>query len=200
MEKYFIIAIVLLTSFGMYSQDDGLEETDSQKRMTTFSDAKRHELSLDVVEILAFPTFNPRYEYVLNKNSGIGAEISILLDDDNDADIIGTYSFTPFYRQYFFSKEDYGAKGFYGEGFLKFYGYDDQVRNPTTLAFEDESFFEIAAGFGIGWKWVSSSGFSIDINLGLGRNLGIADDDDIVDDFNDRNFTTRGGVNFGWRF
>lgn len=172
------------------------DETDSQKRMTEFSIAKRHSLSLDVLAALAFPAFNPRYEYVLNKYSGVGADLNINFDNENGSEILEKFSFSPFYRQYFFSKEDYGAKGFYGEGFLKFYTYENDltlflgnVANNTT-----ETYFETAFGVGIGWKWVSDSGFLIDINAGLGRNLGLADDPD------ERDFTGKFGVNFGWQF
>ena len=55
-------------------------------------------------------------------------------------------------------------------------------------------FFETAIGVGIGWKQVSDSGFLIDINGGIGRNLGLSDDANLGD------ITGRFGVNFGWQF
>ena len=95
----------------------------------------------------------------------------------------------------FFSKEDYGAKGFYGEGFLKFYTYENETYFfGDSINTNTEAYFETALGIGIGWKWVSNSGFFIDINGGLGRNLGFADDP------NDRDLTGKFGVNFGWQF
>lgn len=157
--------------------------------MTEFSKAKRHSLSLDVIAGLVFPAFNPRYEYTLNKYSSIGADLNINFDNENGSEVLEKFSFSPFYRQYFFSKEDYGAKGFYGEGFLKFHTYEDD-----NSSFINETYFETAIGVGIGWKWVSNSGFLVDLNLGLGRNLGFADDP------NERNFTGKFGVNFGWQF
>jgi hypothetical protein len=164
--------------------------------MTELSKKKRHSLSLVVIAGLVFPAFNPRYEYILNKYSGIGADLNINFDDENGSQILEIFSFSPYYRQYFFSKEDYGAKGFYGEGFLKFYTYE----NETNFFFGDaintntETYFETALGVGIGWKWISNSGFLIDINGGLGRNLGFTDDP------NQRDFTGKFGVNFGWQF
>lgn len=180
----------------MIAQDDDM--TDSQKRLEKFNNVKKHELSLDVISALAVPGINPRYEYVLGRYSGVGIDLNVAFPDEDDVDLAETFSITPYYRQYFFSKEDYGAKGFYGEGFVKFYTYD---YNNSILFFESglptESFTELAVGVGIGWKWVSDSGFMIDLGFGIGRNLGIADDKGLYDL---PEVVGRGGLNFGWRF
>lgn len=192
-----LFLILLTVSFIAKAQNNtDTKETERQKRMTEFSKAKRHNLSLDVIAALGFPAFNPRYEYVLNKYSGIGADLNINFDNENGSEILEKFSFSPYYRQYFFSKEDYGAKGFYGEGFLKFYTYENDFGFlfGNSINTNTETYFETAVGVGIGWKWVSDSGFLIDINGGLGRNLGFADDPD------ERDFTGKFGVNFGWQF
>lgn len=200
MKKILLTAIALCTlSLSMAQEEEEL--TDSQERMEKFSNVKKHEVSLDVTAALAIPAFSPRYEYVLGRYSGVGADLFIAIDDDDiEFDTYEKISLTPYYRQYFFSKEDYGAKGFYGEGFLKLYTYeisDDFFDiNGNFQEGSSKSYFETAIGVGIGWKWVSDSGFLIDLGFGLGRNLGIANDD--------TNFNTdlrvRGGLNFGWRF
>tara|TARA_B100000497_G_scaffold71869_1_gene80685 strand:- start:3552 stop:4166 length:615 start_codon:yes stop_codon:yes gene_type:complete len=195
MKKQLFLILLIISFIAKAQNKTDANETESQKSMTELLKKKRHSLSLDVIAGLVFPAFNPRYEYVLNKYSGIGADLNINFDDENGSQILEKFSFSPYYRQYFFSKEDYGAKGFYGEGFFKFYTYEND-----TYLFEDsintntEAYFETALGVGIGWKWVSNSGFFIDINGGLGRNLGFADDP------NDRDFTGKFGVNFGWQF
>ena len=192
-KQLFLILLTISVIAKAQTKSDAIE-TESQKSMTELSKKKRHSLSLDVIAGLVFPAFNPRYEYVLNKYSGIGADLNINFDDENGSQILEKFSFSPYYRQYFFSKEDYGAKGFYGEGFLKFYTYENDTYffgDPIT---NTEAYFETALGIGIGWKWVSNSGFFIDINGGLGRNLGFADDP------NDRDLTGKFGVNFGWQF
>jgi hypothetical protein len=202
MKKTMIVVAALLMTATIFAQEaEPKEETDSQKRMTEFADAKRHEVGLDVFSAIVIPAFNPRYEYVLDKNSGVGIDVNIDLSDDDEFDEIEIFSITPFYRQYFFSKEDYGAKGFYGEGFLKYYRFKEygfefqQNGNSRNL---EEDFSELAIGVGIGWKWVSDSGFLIDVGFGVGRNLGIADYDEDI--YGDRPIAGRGSVNFGWRF
>ena len=194
MKKQLFLILLTISVIAKAQTKSDTIETESQKSMTELSKKKRHSLSLDVIAGLVFPAFNPRYEYVLNKYSGIGADLNINFDDENGSQILEKFSFSPYYRQYFFSKEDYGAKGFYGEGFLKFYTYENDTYffgDPIT---NTEAYFETALGVGIGWKWVSNSGFLIDINGGLGRNLGFTEDP------NQRDFTGKFGVNFGWQF
>jgi hypothetical protein len=201
-KKILIVVTAFLMTATAYSQEkEPLGETDSQKRLSQFNSEKRHEVGLDVFSAILFPAFNPRYEYVLSKHSGIGMDINIYLSDtDSGIGEIETFSITPFYRQYFFSKEDYGAKGFYGEGFLKFYQYNDSVDSSSNGNSNEtsENFNELALGIGIGWKWVSDSGFLIDIGFGVGRNLGIANYNEDI--YGDRPIAGRGSINFGWRF
>ena len=117
-KQLFLILLTLSVIAKAQTKTDS-KETESQKSMTKFSKTKRHSLSLDVIAGLVFPAFNPRYEYSLNKYSGLGADLNINFDNENGSEILEKFSFSPYYRQYFFSKKDYGAKGFYGEGFLK---------------------------------------------------------------------------------
>ena len=194
MKKQLFLILLTISVIAKAQTKSDTIETESQKSMTELSKKKRHSLSLDVIAGLVFPAFNPRYEYVLNKYSGIGADLNINFDDENESQILEKFSFSPYYRQYFFSKEDYGAKGFYGEGFLKFYTYENDTYFFGDPIINTKAYFETALGVGIGWKWVSNSGFFIDINGGLGRNLGFADDP------NDRDLTGKFGVNFGWQF
>ncbi len=198
MKRQFFLFFALVVCSNAFAQTEQ-EPTDSEKRLDAFTDAKRHELSLDVGAALIIPAFQPRYEYILGRYSGLGVDLFIDLSD-NDADYseIEKFSVTPFYRQYFFSKEDYGAKGFYAEGFLKAYTFDDTIFDDTFPAQfpTEDTYFETALGVGIGWKWVSNSGFMIDLGFGIGRNLGFAD---IPDDAR-TDIVPRGGVHFGWRF
>jgi hypothetical protein len=77
-----LFLILLTVSFIAKAQNNtDTKQTESQKRMTEFSKAKRHNLSLNVISALVFPAFNPRYEYVLNKHSGIGADLNINFDN-----------------------------------------------------------------------------------------------------------------------
>ncbi len=198
MKKILTIALGLTFTLFCNAQNDDL--TDSQKRLNSFTTIKKHELSLDVVAAIAGWGINPRYEYVLGRYSGVGVDLNIgIQDNDDSVDFMETFSITPYYRQYFFSKEDYGAKGFYGEGFLKVHSYEDQFfnfNNGNGIS-QEETFTDVALGIGIGWKWVSDSGFLIDLNLGVGRNLGLPNE---PENYSLPEVVGRGGLNFGWRF
>lgn len=203
MKKTILITVFALAGIAsVYAQKE--DQTDSQNRLDAFTAEKRHEVSLDVLAAIALPALNPRYEYILGRYSGVGADLFIALDNDEiDFEEFEKLSLTPYYRQYFFSKEDYGAKGFYGEGFLKLYTFEDYGDDYTftgfnNVSYERETYFETAIGVGIGWKWVSDSGFLIDLGFGIGRNLGFADYND--DEYSRSEVVVRGGLNFGWRF
>ncbi|RRO15928.1 hypothetical protein [Flavobacteriaceae bacterium 14752] len=198
MKPFFYLLALLCLGFNASGQDK-LEPSDSEKRLDAFSAEKRHELSLDVTAALALPALQPRYEYILGRYSGLGADIFIALDSDEvETEELEKLSITPFYRQYFFSKEDYGAKGFYAEGFLKAYTYEnDDFIGPRPISERgDNTYFETALGVSIGWKWVSNSGFMIDLGFGIGRNLGFSSEPDELRE----SVIPRGGVHFGWRF
>ncbi|MEL6974059.1 MAG: hypothetical protein AAGL29_01540 [Bacteroidota bacterium] len=196
MKNLLFLLIVLLSGFSINAQE---EPTDSEKRMEKFATAKRNELSLDVYALLAVPALNLRYERILGRFSGLGIDLFISFDNNDDLinySEIENFSLTPYFRQYFFSKEDFGAKGFYAEGFIKFFTFDGEVFNPVTNDFVLDSFFETAIGFGIGWKWINRNGFLVDLGFGFGRNIGI---DGNPEEF-DNDFQPRGGLHFGWRF
>lgn len=194
MKKIIFTVIALIISTGLMAQSDDL--TDSQNRLNNFNAVKKHEVSLDVSAVLIIPAFSPRYEYVLGRFSGVGADLFISLDDGFDS--YEKFSLTPYYRQYFFSKEDYGAKGFYAEGFAKFFTFEDEefFFGDDFVDVNLENYFEIAIGVSIGWKWVSESGFLVDLGVGVGRNLGVAN---TSENFGAEEVQVRGGLNFGWR-
>ncbi|BFP39449.1 hypothetical protein FGF1_02940 [Flavobacteriaceae bacterium GF1] len=194
MKDLLIISGAFLISICAFCQED--EPTDSEKRIAKFSVAKRNEVSIDVMSAIAIPALSPRYEYILGRYSGIGADLFVSLDWDGYTDF-EQFSFTPYYRQYFFSKQDYGARGFYAEGFLKFFIFKEWFSAIINdfLSTGEGYYFDTSIGVGIGWKWISQSGFLVDLGVGIGRNLGLPGDDNVGWEVQ-----PRGGLNFGWRF
>ena len=70
------------------------------------------------------------------------------------------------------------------------YDYNSTTMN-YTYTYEDVTDF--ALGFGIGGKWLSKSGFILELSAGIGRNLF---------NNNDANYQIigKGGINLGYRF
>ncbi|MCH9660904.1 MAG: DUF3575 domain-containing protein [Bacteroidetes bacterium] len=152
----------------------------------------RHELRIDALEGLIVPAIDVSYEYIISKYSGVG--ISTYVSLDSDTNNYQKFAITPYYRQYFFSKEDFGAKGFFAEGLLQLgmgdddeYFYIDDTNNGVT----ESNWTKFGIGFAVGQKWVSKNGFIVELNLGGGRYFG--------EDAGPEGFF-RGGASIGYRF
>ena len=171
------------------------QEEEEQVNLTNFN-TKKHEVRIDALEGLIVPAIDLGYEYVISKYSGAGLSINIALDSDNDVDLPQDFAITPYFRQYFFNREDYGAKGFYAEGLLQFATGDDIFftfnENEGTSTQGNRDWSQFGVGFAVGQKWVSRNGFVAELSLGGGRYLG-------GDDFAPGGFF-RGGASVGYRF
>lgn len=182
MKNNFTIKLLLLflfIGFQSYAQDTN---SDDQYGVGD----RKNELRLDVFDAAFFSAIDISYERVDDNAIGYGASIFVnLRDTDEDAAYYETFAFTPFFRFYFFNKEDYGAKGLFVEVFSKFASGDNFDNS-------EEDYFDAALGVGIGKKWVNRRGFMLEISLGGGRNIGLDD--------NSPDFTFRGGISLGYRF
>lgn len=173
------------------------EDTDDQPVNLNEINNKKHEFKIDVLESLAVPALDVSYEYILSKYSGVGASVNINLDND-DFDFNQQYAITGFYRQYFFNKEDYGARGFFAEGLFQYAGGDSDTIfdfNDTgdLISQSSDTWNKFGVGVSVGQKWVSRNGFVIELSLGGGRYLGNNDN------LSPEGFF-RGGLSFGYRF
>ena len=170
-----IIALLLQIS-PIFAQDS---ETDRLNRV--------NEVRLDGLKLIAGPIFEGTYEYVKNKNSGFGA--SLLVNFNSDNEFPENFSITPFYRMYFFNKRDYGAKGFFVEGFGKIASVnEDTIFDDFD---NDESSTDLSLGMSLGNKWVNSNGFVFELLVGVSRSLGSNPGNEAY---------VRGGLFVGYRF
>ncbi len=171
MKKLLVLPILtLLISLNAFAQD--------QEEIVNAID-KKHEVRLGTVKLLVGGIFEGVYEYVQDSNRGFGAALLFNFNTDDD-DYQEAYSITPYYRMYFQTKEDYGAKGFFVEGFTSFFGGKQLVDGGFileedtivgTLPSKEENYFDISVGLALGKKWINSTGFVFEIKFGGGRNL-----------------------------
>ncbi|MBL4605112.1 MAG: DUF3575 domain-containing protein [Flavobacteriaceae bacterium] len=155
---------------------------------------KKHELKLNVLGLLTSEWIDVSYEYLVNEESSFGVALQFGLDDENQiADTYRTFSITPYYRRYFSNKY---ARGFYVEGFGMLHSFKDSYfsfDSPNPGGIEvNEKRTNFALGISVGGKFISKGGFTTDIYLGLGRNLGNNDFDYEV--------VGRVGISLGYRF
>ena len=146
--------------------------------------ALKHEIKIDGIKLIAGSIFETTYEYIKNNNSGFG--VSLLVNFDKNNDYLEDFSITPFYRIYFFNKQDYGAKGFFVEGFGKYVSGDEKIFSDQT-----EDYNDFSLGMSLGKKWVNTNGFVFELLAGLGRTLGGDVGHDVY---------FRGGLFVGYRF
>lgn len=130
---------------------------------------RKHELRLGAVKLLSGGILETSYEYILDKNQGLGAYLLINFYKNNDW--FENYSLTPYYRMYFQTNEDYGAKGFFVEGFTSFFLSDFELMNTIENEDSDSEAFDIAIGLSLGKKWINTAGFVFEIKIGAGRNM-----------------------------
>lgn len=187
-----ITFLLLISTTIIFAQED---DTDEQPVNLNEINNKKHEFRIDVLESLALPAIDVSYEYVLSKYSGVGASVNINLDDDN---FDQKFAFTGFYRQYFFNKKEYGARGFFAEGLLQYASGDSDTifsisDNGQVTSQSGDTWNKFGVGVSIGQKWVSKNGFVLELSLGGGRYLNNNDDSSPEGFF-------RGGVSFGYRF
>ncbi|PHR73623.1 MAG: hypothetical protein COA67_02540 [Lutibacter sp.] len=173
MKKITLIALFLVATLSTFAQGEQTEY--------------KHEVKIDGAKLAIGTILEASYEYVGNTSSGYG--VSLLLNPRESNAYFEKVSITPFYRMYFFNKQDYGAKGLFVEGFSKFsFGTDDFGFFQNG----DEKYFDMALGIAIGKKWVNRNGFILEIFGGGGRTLGFSD-------YSPEGFF-RGGVFIGKRF
>ena len=106
MKKSIILLFFLLTAVS-YSQT---------KDVTIFE--RKHELKVGAIKLLAGPILEGTYEYISSKDFSYGASLLVNLNNSNDFG--EDFSITPFARFYFQETKEYGAYGFFVEGFAKY--------------------------------------------------------------------------------
>ncbi len=179
MKKIITSIILFLIVFNAVAQEEQKEP--------------KNEIKLNVAYLIGgIPEVG--YEYLINEESSVGADL--LFSIDNDVDFL--FAFTPYYRFYFGKKR---AAGFFVEGFgmlnvtesyLDYYynGYDEYW--PDNNRSENNTNF--ALGIAVGAKFLTKGGFVFEFYGGVGRNL------HETSSYDDYEFVPRFGVTLGKRF
>lgn len=188
--KKALLIIGLMFSTLTYGQVDFPESSEG-----VFN--KNKEVRLGVARLLLGNSLDVGFEKIIDRNQSFGANMLIGFND-RDFDTSQVFSLSPYYRFYFNRSQEYGAKGMFVEGFLDFYSGKTEVYNyvPFSENYEDyykeKSFFDIAGGFALGWKWVNTAGFVFETKIGYGRN--------ILDENPNAEGIFRGDFSVGYRF
>ena len=173
-----LIALLLLSVNPATAQ----EEVETRKTLGE----RKHEVKIGAIKLLAGVILEGTYEYIKNEDLTFG--VSILGNLDTENDYPEDFAVTPFVRFYFQETKQYGANGFFVEGFGK---YSVGKYNGDYMGVE-EDYSAPAIGLALGKKWVNKTGFVFEILAGAGRTLGNTDSAPEA--------TFRGDFNIGYRF
>ena len=141
-----------------------------QEKVTKTLETKKHEIKFGAVKMLAGPIFEGTYEYINTKDFTFGSSILINLQNDND--YTEDFSVTPFARFYFQESKEYGANGFFVEGFAKYVTGRYEKNYIFNNNLDKQKFSCGVLGISLGKKWVNNSGFVFELLGGFGRTLG----------------------------
>ncbi len=172
--KKILVIIVLFVSFFGFAQD----------KASVFK--RNHEIKIGAIHLLGGPILEGTYEYIYSKDFTYGTSVLIDLNSKNYYE--EEFSVTPFARFYFQETKEYGAQGFFVEGFAK---YLSGKYSPIFSYNTPKSYSTAALGLGLGKKWTNSSGFVFEILGGVGRTIGGGDQPDVI---------FRGDIGLGYRF
>nr|WP_297307209.1 hypothetical protein [uncultured Flavobacterium sp.] len=172
--------IILFVTFSLFSLAQAqVKYPESSSKVYS----KSNEIRLGALKALFGNGLELSYERVLDTNKGFGATLYVAKAEDGILN--QNFSVSPYFRFYFTKSEEYGAKGFFAEGFLDFYSGKNYYYNyygsidyengyPVHNGYSEEvkkNFFDTAIGLTLGKKWVNTSGFVLEAKLGYGRNL-----------------------------
>ena len=192
MKKITLLILVLTTTFAI-AQNEGTEDKSLQDV------DKKYELKLNAFNLIALSSLDVSYEKLINSESSFGVALFYNFSDIQNSDIgfPKKFSVTPFYR-WFFSESTY-ARGFFVEGFGMLNTYQDEIYtsdfNNFSSSVENQTSF--ALGISVGGKFVTKSGFTTEVYLGVGRNLIKGNNEDNYFDFE---VVGRFGISLGYRF
>ncbi len=178
MKNILVIIVLFASAFGFAQEKD-------KDKASVFS--RKHELKVGAIHLLGGPILEGTYEYIYSKDFTYGTSVLISMDSKNDYD--EEFSVTPFARFYFQETKEYGAQGFFVEGFAK---YLSGKYSPAIFSNNiPKSYSTTALGLGLGKKWFNSSGFVFEVLVGVGRTIGGGDQPDAI---------FRGDIGLGYRF
>ncbi|PCH77019.1 MAG: hypothetical protein COB98_04675 [Flavobacteriaceae bacterium] len=150
----------------------------------------QQELKLDLLDALALKTVEVSYEKYISNQSSIGLSVLFNLEKkSSDFRYNEERMLSPFFRHYFSRN---GAWNMFGEVFFGLNSGEKELKAETESKEKQyQSYTDGALGLAIGSKYISETGFVVDIYGGLGRNL-FSDDSPVV--------VPRVGINIGYRF
>lgn len=168
--KKFTYLLVLILSFGILNAQ---ENTDNDTAVPNKS--FKHELKLNMLELIVMPAIGITYEHYLNpySSAGVYAFANFGIDEELRHE---KAELAPFYRIYFQRQKNASNQGLFTEifgginyGETEFYDYDRSYYNSGKLLVQE--YVGVAVGVTLGYKFVNYNNYTFDLFGGAGRYL-----------------------------
>lgn len=146
--------------------------------------AHRHEVKLNVAKAVISLRPEVEYEYILRPDMGLGGRVCVALGENSRTkEMMGNFQVMPFFRWYFTANGESArsvARGFFAEVNTAITSYSHHTKyyesaldeSYLTKDPDSSSFVALGLGISVGWKYVSRGGWTCDLGIGVGRNLG----------------------------
>ncbi len=141
----------------------------AQKAQTKDSIQTKHEIRLDIYQLIVLPGIELSYEHFIDDVSSWGVSTFFNFDRSySEGYRFESFEISPYYRLYFRAKKDDNS-GFFVQPFLSLTEGVYDLYNNTYDNYREADFFGVAGGALIGRKWINRKNYSFEIHAGVGR-------------------------------
>ncbi|MEW5675342.1 hypothetical protein ABGT15_03425 [Flavobacterium enshiense] len=196
MKKLALLGLLFLFQIGYSQQQDSTE-------VVSPITLKKNEVRLDIVSLIAKTRFHVSYERFLNKDFSVGLSASLAKSkkakddfEENFNSTLPEYEINPFVR-YSLSKSQ--KTYYFVEAFMSVNGgkYKELKHEPSILGSNkvivtDDNYTDLAIGGAVGYKLYFSDKFTVELFVGVAKN--------ILNTDVSPTYVQRVGANFGYRF
>lgn len=137
----------------------------------TFGFAQHFEVKVNPIGLI-FGSIPVSAEYVINDNMGIEATLAYAYSKGDYFEGTSSASglVTAGLFKYYFKPDD-GGDGFYAFPYIRYASRKFVFNDGTTTGDVTATYKAFGAGFGLGYKWVATSGLLVDLGAGVGKNF-----------------------------
>ena len=129
----------------------------------------KHEIRLDIFQLIILPGFDISYEHFIDPVSSWGVTGFVNLDSNlSEGYRFDRFEFSPYYRLYFSQKEQNNS-GFFVQPFISWLSTAYDSYTNSTDSFVSKDFLGFAGGALIGFKWINQKNYSFEVHGGVGR-------------------------------
>ena len=131
----------------------------------------KHEVRLDIFQLIVLPGIELSYEHYIDDVSSWGVSTFFNFDRSySEGYRFESFEVSPYYRLYFRAKKDHNS-GFFVQPFVSLtQGVYDNYDGSNGY-YSESDYFGFAAGALIGRKWVNKLKYTFEIHVGVGRFL-----------------------------